>query len=77
MCRCICHYGVQVMKFEPAPVIRPPRQYSQIFFDPLVTVLTGFALKSILITGCLIFQLHCCNRTEIFKSIIYVNSENH
>ena len=29
------------MKFEPAPVIRPPRQYGQIFFDPLVTVLRG------------------------------------
>ena len=30
------HYGPQVMKFEPAPVIRPK------FFGPLVTVLTGF-----------------------------------
>ena len=31
---CICHYGPQVMKFVPTPVIRP------IFLGPLVTVLT-------------------------------------
>ena len=30
------HYGPQVKKFEPAPIIRP------IFFVLLVTVLTGF-----------------------------------
>ena len=33
--RCICHYGPQVMNFEPAPVIRPN------VFGSLVTVLTG------------------------------------
>ena len=33
---CMFHYGPQVMKFEPAPIIRP------ICFYPLVTVLTGF-----------------------------------
>ena len=32
--RCICQYGPQVMKFEPAPVIRPN------LIDPLVTALS-------------------------------------
>ena len=40
---CICHYGPQVIKFEPTPVVRPPRSYGQFFFfGLLVTVLIGF-----------------------------------
>ena len=38
----LCDYGSQVMEFEPASIIRPSPVNTAIFFDPLVTVLTGF-----------------------------------
>ena len=38
----LCDYGSQVMEFEPASIIRPSPVNTANFFDPLVTVLTGF-----------------------------------
>ena len=48
-------YGVFVIialnswKFDPIPIIRSPRKYRQIYFDPLVTVLKGFHCISVLL----------------------------
>ena len=50
------------MKFDPAPVIRSPRKYRQIYFDLLVTTLKGF--------HCICFLLYFA---EYLKSNNYIH----
>ena len=65
------------MKFDPSPVIRSPRKYRQIYFDPLVTVLKGFHCISFLLyfaeylkSNNYIHKIFSCQALLFFASIV-------
>ena len=65
------------MKFDPAPVIRSPRKYRQIYFDPLVTTLKGFPYISFLLyfaeylkSNNHIYKIFSCQAILFFAAIV-------
>ena len=65
------------MKFDPAPVIRSPRKYRQIYFDLLVTTLKGFHYISFLLyfaeylkSNNYIHKIFSCQAILFFASIV-------
>ena len=65
------------MKFDPAPVIRSPRKYRQIYFDLLVTTLKGFHCISFLLyfaeylkSNNYIQKIFSCQAILFFASIV-------
>ena len=65
------------MKFDPAPVIRSPRKYRQIYFYLLVTTLKGFHYISFLLyfaeylkSNNYIYKIFSCQAILFFASIV-------
>ena len=71
----LCHYGPQVMKFEPAPIIRSPLEYRQ-FFGPIDDRINGVPLYDKTVTKFVHFliRLFTCKSPAEGRLLIFISS---